>query len=216
MLLKNAGALLGSNERYFTMVYEAFKYKGEDLLRTYIDFIVREPVEWIRGFPLKLRTRASFAKPKAAIIKLLKSANVLEALGAEYCSNAHDVVWDMFKKHGDDILNARLRVAGGVTEENELIPEGEATAAATATAAAAAAAAAAAVAVAPVAIDGIEEVTDISGANVAPNIVSQWETKYLLLKSVVFMLLSDYQHQQPGLTATVHTLINTLETANLP
>jgi hypothetical protein len=103
MLLKNAGALLGSNERYFTVVYEAFKYKGEDLLRTYIDFIVREPVEWIRGFPLKLRTRASFAKPKAAIIKLLKTGNVLEALGAEYCSNAHDVVWDTFKKHGDDI-----------------------------------------------------------------------------------------------------------------
>ena len=208
MLLKNAGALLGSNERYFTVVYEAFKYKGEDLLRTYIDFIVREPVEWIRGFPLKLRTRASFSKPKAAIIKLLKSTNVLEALGAEYCSTAHDVVWDMFKKHGDDILNARLRVAGGVTEENELIPEGEAAAVATA--------AATAVAVAPVAIDGIEEVTDISGANVAPKVVSQWETKYLLLKSVVFMLLSDYQHQQPGLTATVHTLITTLETANLP
>lgn len=206
MLLKNAGALLGSNERYFTVVYEAFKYKGEDLLRTYIDFIVREPVEWIRGFPLKLRTRASFSKPKAAIIKLLKSANVLEALGAEYCSNAHDVVWDMFKKHGDDILNARLLVAGGVAEENELIPEGEATAAAAVTATAAA----------PVAIDGIEEVTDISGANVAPKVVSQWETKYLLLKSVVFMLLSDYQHQQPGLTATVHTLINTLETADLP
>ena len=202
MLLKNAGALLGSNERYFTVVYEAFKYKGEDLLRTYIDFIVREPVEWIRNFPLKLRTRASFAKPKAAIIKLLKSANVLEALGAEYCSNAHDVVWDMFKKHGDDILNARLRVEGGVAEENELIPEGEAAAVATA--------------VAPVAIDGIEEVTDISGANVAPKVVSQWETKYFLLKSVVFMLLSDYQHQQPGLSATVHTLINTLETANLP
>jgi len=197
MLLKNAGALLGSNERYFTVVYEAFKYKGEDLLRTYIDFIVREPVEWIRGFPLKLRTHASFAKPKAAIIKLLKSANVLEALGAEYCSNAHDVVWDMFKKHGEDILKARQATGGA--EANELIPE-EGTATATAAA--------------PVAIDGIEEVTDISGAK--PAVVSQWETKYFLLKSVVFMMLSDYQHQQPGLTATIHTLINTLETANLP
>ena len=202
MLLKNAGALLGSNERYFTVVYEAFKYKGEDLLRTYIDYNVREPVEWKRGFPLKLRTRASFAKPKAAIIKLLKTGNVLEALGAEYCSSAHDVVWDMFKKHGDDILNARLLVTGGV-EANELIPEEGATAA-TATA----------VAVAPAAIDGIDEVTDISGAK--PAVVSQWETKYFLLKSVVFMMLSDYQHQQPGLAATIHTLINTLETANLP
>jgi hypothetical protein len=197
MLLKNAGALLGSNERYFTVVYEALKYKGEDLLRTYIDFIVREPVEWIRNFPLKLRTRASFAKPKAAIIKLLKTGNVLETLGAEYCSNAHDVVWDTFKKHGEEILKAR-QATGGVADENELIPEGETiptTAAATST------------------IDGIEEVTDISGA--PPRIVSQWETKYFLLKSVVFMLLSDVQQQQPGLSAVVHTLINTLETADL-
>ena len=198
MLLKNAGALLGSNERYFTVVYEAFKYKGEDLLRTYIDFIVREPVEWIRGFPLKLRTRASFAKPKATIIKLLKTGNVLEALGAEYCSSAHDVVWDTFKKHGEDILKARQATGGAAPEENELIPEGS-------EAAAAAAAAAANV------IDGVEEVTDISGA--APRIVSQWESKYFLLKSVVFMLLSDVQHQQPGLAAVVHTLINAVETA---
>jgi hypothetical protein len=198
MLLKNAGALLGSNERYFTVVYEAFKYKNEDLLRTYIDFIVREPVEWIRGFPLKLKTSASFAKPKAAIIKLLKTGNVLEALGAEYCSSAHDVVWDTFKKHGADILKARQATGGGVAEENELIAEGgEATAVA--------------VAVAANAIDGVEEVTVISGA--APPVVSQWETKYFLLKSVVFMLLSDVQHQQPGLAAAVHTLINALETA---
>lgn len=194
MLLKNAGALLGSNERYFTVVYEAFKYKGEDLLRTYIDFIVREPVEWIRGFPLKLKTHASFAKPKAAIIKLLKTGNVLEALGAEYCSNAHDVVWDTFKKHGADILKARQATGDGV-ETNELIPEGEAPA----------------VAAFAEGIDGVEEVTDISGA--APRIVSQWETKYFLLKSVVSMMLSDVQHQQPGLAAVVHTLINAVETA---
>ena len=195
MLLKNAGALLGSNERYFTVVYEAFKYKGEDLLRTYIDFIIREPVEWIRGFPLKLRTRASFAKPKAAIIKLLKTGNVLEALGADYCSSAHDVVWDTFKKYGEDILKARQATGGAAPEENELISEGDT------------------VPAAATAIDGIEEVTDISGA--APRIVSQWESKYFLLKSVVFMLLSDVQQQQPGLAAVVHTLINTLETADL-
>jgi len=197
MLLKNAGALLGSNERYFTVVYEAFKYKGEDLLRTYIDFIVREPVEWIRGFPLKLRTHASFAKPKAAIIKLLKTGKVLEALGTEYCSSAHDVVWDSFKKHGKDILNARLATGGVVAEENELISEGEAAPATTVAQG----------------IDGIEEVTDISGT--APPVVSQWETKYFLLKSVISMMLSDIQHQQPGLAAVVHTLINAVETADL-
>ena len=198
MLLKNAGALLGSNERYFTVVYEAFKYKGEDLLRTYIDFIVREPVEWIRGFPLKLRTRASFAKPKAALIKLLKTSAVLEALGADYCSSAHDVVWDTFKKHCDTILDTRIAVDGpAVPEDNILIPEK----AAPATAATAA----------TDGIDGIEEVTDISGAGVVPPVNSSWERKYTLLKTVVCMMLSDYQHQQPGLAGAVHTLINNLE-----
>jgi hypothetical protein len=188
MLLKNAGALLGSNERYFTVVYMALKYKGEDLLRTYIDFIVREPVEWIRNFPLKLRTRASFAKPKAAIIKLLKTGNVLEALGAEYCSNAHDIVWDTFKKHSEDILNARIATGGGAApEENELIPEG--TAAATED------------------IDGVEEVTDISGGVV---VVSPWERKYRILQSVIVSMLQDYKDNM-GLVTGVHTLLAYLD-----
>jgi hypothetical protein len=194
MLLKNAGALLASNERYFTVVYEAFKYKGEDLLRTYIDFIVREPVEWIRGFPLKLRTRASFAKPKAAIIKLLKTGNVLEALGAEYCSSAHDVVWDTFKKHGDIILNARLATGGGAAAEtNELIAEGEA-----------------APTIAANVIDGIEEVTDISGSTVTVPVVSPWERKYRILQSVVISMLHDYR-ENIGLVTGVHTLLTYLE-----
>ena len=196
MLLKNAGALLGSNERYFTVVYEAFKYKSEDLLRTYIDFIIREPVEWIRGFPLKLRTRASFAKPKAAIIKLLKTGNVLEALGAEYCSNAHDVVWDTFKKHGDIILNARLATdVGAVAETNELIAEGEA---------------APKIAAAANVIDGIEEVTDISGSTVTVPVVSPWERKYRILQSVVISMLHDYR-ENIGLVTGVHTLLTYLE-----
>ena len=190
MLLKNAGALLGSNERYFTVVYEAFKYKGEDLLRTYIDFIVREPVEWIRGFPLKLKTRASFAKPKAAIIKLLKTGNVLEALGAEYCSAAHDIIWDMFKKHSEDILKARH--AGAALEENELIPEETATATA---------------ATAAEGIDGVEEVTDIS-SGVA--VVSPWERKYRILQSVIMSMLQDYKDNM-GLVTGVHTLLAYLE-----
>ena len=188
MLLKNAGALLGSNERYFTVVYMALKYKGEDLLRTYIDFIVREPVEWIRNFPLKLRTRASFAKPKAAIIKLLKTGNVLEALGAEYCSNAHDIVWDTFKKHGEDILNARIATGGGAApEENELIPEETAAVAE--------------------GIDGVEEVTDISGGVV---VVSPWERKYRILQSVIVSMLQDYKDNM-GLVTGVHTLLAYLD-----
>ena len=194
MLLKDAGSLLGANERYFTVVHEAFKYKGEDLLRTYIDFIVREPVEWIRGFPLKLKTRASFAKPKAALIKLLKTAAVLEALGTEYCSNAHDVVWDTFKKHGDNILNGRIAVGGPAEpEENELVPEEiHHTTPVTET------------------VDGIEEVTDISGAGVAPKVVSPWERKYRILQSVILSMLHDYR-DNTGLVMGVHALLASLD-----
>lgn len=191
MLLKEAGSLLGANERYFTAVYEAFKYKGDDVLRTYIDFIRREPVEWIRGFPLKLKTRASFSKPKAAIIKLLKTAEALEEFGTEYCSSAHDIVWDTFKKHSDDILNGRAE--GGVSETNDLVEEPTVTAAAVAT---------------------FEEVTDLSDtaatAAATEAVVTPWERKYIVLRSVVMSMLHDYKDNL-GLVTAVHTLLATLE-----
>jgi hypothetical protein len=122
MKLKECGAFLGENSRYFTAVYEEFKFKDDDSVKDYLDFIQHEPVEWIKGFPLKLRTRLSFAKPKAAIIRLLKTPEILTELSAAYCSRAHDVVWDNFKKHGDTILDARLKkglVGAGDTEGAE-------------------------------------------------------------------------------------------------
>jgi len=195
MLLKNAAALLGANERYFTVVYEGFKFKNESTLRDYIDFILHEPVEWIKGFPLKLRTRASFAKPKAAVIKLLKAAAVLEALGVEYCSKAHDVVWDTFKKHGDDILDARVKagITGGDNVTNEIVEE-----------------------VPSAADNNLEEVSDISGDELPiPTPVQQqgmnpWERKYRILQSVILSMLHDYSHN-PGIVMAVHTLMATLD-----
>ena len=109
LTLKHATDLLGDASRYFVAVYEEFKFKETDQLKDYMDFILHEPVDWIKGFPLKLRTRLSFAKPKAAIIRLLKVPMAIQTLGMEYCSKAHDVVWDTFKKHGDAILDARMK-----------------------------------------------------------------------------------------------------------
>jgi hypothetical protein len=206
MLLKNAAALLGANERYFTVVYEGFKFKDESTLSDYIDFILHEPVEWIKGFPLKLRTRASFAKPKAAVIKLLKAAAVLEALGVTYCSKAHDVVWDTFKKHADDILDARVKagITGGDDVTNEIVDEHGS---------------AAAPAVPPSAADNLEEVTDISGEELplpgATLPVSPWERKYHILRSVVTSILHDYR-DNIGLTTAVHTLLAILDAEPLP
>lgn len=202
MKLSDAAALLGANERYFTVVYEAFKFKDDTTLRDYIDFILHEPVEWIRGFPLKLKTRASFAKPKASLIKLLKTGPVLEALSTDYCSNAHAVVWEAFKKHADDILDAREK-AGLIGEEvmNELVEDGaKATAEALWT-------------------DSIEEITDISGAAVTvPTPVAvvttpahnPWERKYRILRSVVSSLLQDYREDY-GAYAAINTLLSVLD-----
>ena len=109
LTLKDATDVLGDASRFFVAVYEEFKFKETDLLKDYMDFILHEPVEWIKGFPLKLRSRLSFAKPKATLIRLLKVSAVIQSLGMEYCSKAHDVVWDTFKKHGDAILEARVK-----------------------------------------------------------------------------------------------------------
>ena len=196
MKLKEASALLGTNERYFSVVYEAFKFSDEELIRNYIDFIVREPIEWIKGFPLKLKTRSSFAKPKAALIKLLKTKEIQDHLGSEYCSKAHDIVWDTFKKHGDDILNARVKVSGGDAieseEKNELVMEE-----------------------AHIGGDDIEEVTDISGASApVPTIntpVNPWERKYRILKLVVSYMLRDYYREKMGIAEALQILLANLE-----
>jgi len=202
MKLKEAAALLGANERYFTVVYEAFKFADEELVRNYIDFVVREPIEWIKGFPLKLKTRPSFAKPKAALIKLLKTKEIQDHLGAEYCSKAHDIVWDTFKKHGDDILNARVKISDSgsctgddeevVEEKNELIMEE-----------------------AHVGGDDIEEVADISSAGapipVINTPVNPWERKYRILKSVVLSMLNDYYREKIGIAEAIQILLANLD-----
>ena len=194
MKLKDVATLLGANTRFFSVVYEGFKFKEEDMLRDYIDFILHEPVEWLRGFPLKLKTGASFAKPKAALIKVLKASSVVEALGADYCKNARDVVWDTFKKHADTVLNAREK---GIVEEaapidpidhnatNELVDE-------------------------TVAENEFEEVADLPfGAPAAP-VVSPWERKYRILRSVVGSMLFDYR-ENTGLVMAVNTLLANLD-----
>jgi hypothetical protein len=72
MHLCESEGLLGESARYFVCVYEHFQFKETQLLKDYLDFIVHEPVEWLKAFPERLKTKSSFAKPKSALIKLLK------------------------------------------------------------------------------------------------------------------------------------------------
>jgi len=118
MDLEKAQGLLGENSRYFVEVYKLYEFKETQLLKDYLDFVIHEPIEWIRGFPSKLRAKGSFAKPKAALIKLLKRPEVTADLGAAYVKKVHDIVWNTFKKHGDEILQARIQKFGATVDED--------------------------------------------------------------------------------------------------
>jgi hypothetical protein len=188
MKLKDTEPLLGANNRHFTVVYEAFKFKDDGLLRDYIEFILNEPVEWIKGFPSKLRTRASFSKPKAALIKLLKTAPVQAHLGVDYCSKAHDVIWDTFKKHADTILDGREKSDVVVEETNTLVQES-----------------------APLPNENeLEEVATIPEDTNTPAQVSDWQRKYYILKTVISTMLHDYK-ENVGLVSAVHILLANLD-----
>jgi len=107
MKLSDATTILGTQARYFSDVYKLYEFKDEQLLKDYLDFITHEPVEWMKGFPAKLTQKGSFSRPKAAVIKLLKHADVIAALGETYTQSVYDVVWNTFKKHIDAILAMR-------------------------------------------------------------------------------------------------------------
>jgi hypothetical protein len=104
------------NCRYFSEIYKVYGFSDETPLREYLDFIVHEPVHWMRGFPSNLSIKIAFSKPKTALIKLLKKPAVSEALGAEYISHIHDTVWNTFKKEGDRLLKERDTVKNTISE----------------------------------------------------------------------------------------------------
>lgn len=111
MKLSDATVLLGEQGRFFSELYKHFNYRDDQLLKDYLDFVIHEPAEWLKGFPTKLTKPGTFAKPKTALIKLLKQAEVKAALDDAYCTRVHDIVWQTFKTHADTILQTRQHPA---------------------------------------------------------------------------------------------------------
>jgi hypothetical protein len=91
----------------FKEVYKLYNFKDEDTLKDYCDFVLHEPIEWMRGFPSSWKSASTFSKPRAAFHKLMKESTVVEDLGAEYCENVHSVVWKCFKENMGEILEKR-------------------------------------------------------------------------------------------------------------
>lgn len=100
------------NHRYFAEVYKTFQFKDEDSLKDYVDFILHEPTHWLRGFPPKLTSKNAFAKPKTAVIKLLKKPEVQADLGEAAAETAHASIWSVFKRDADAILAERTAHGG--------------------------------------------------------------------------------------------------------
>jgi hypothetical protein len=98
---------IADNHRYFAEVYKNFQFKDEDTLKDYVDFILHEPTHWMRGFPPKLTSKNAFAKPKTAVIKLLKKTEVQADLGEAAAELAHTTIWTVFKRDHEKILEER-------------------------------------------------------------------------------------------------------------
>ncbi len=112
---------VADNHRYFAELYKLYNFGDDQPLRDYLDFIEHEPVHWMRGFPAKLVNRIGFAKPKTAVVKLLKKPAVAEALGHQYVTHIHDLIWNTFKREADTILKERTTTKATI----QVIQEGK-------------------------------------------------------------------------------------------
>jgi hypothetical protein len=113
MKLSEATVLLDTHGRDFSEIYKLYNFKDENDLKDYLDFIIHEPVEWMKGFPARWITKGSFGRPKTALVKLLKLEKVREEYTEAYTQRIYDCVWSTFKKHADDILAHRNKNTNG-------------------------------------------------------------------------------------------------------
>jgi hypothetical protein len=116
MKLSEATHLLESHGRDFSEIYKLYNFKDDGDLKDYLDFIVHEPVEWMKGFPARWITKGSFGRPKTSLVKFLKLDKVREEYTESYTQRIYDVVWSTFKKHADDILSHRM-------QKNTIVPD---------------------------------------------------------------------------------------------
>jgi len=107
MNLSTAAGLLGDQSRVFTDVYKQYAFRDDQSLNEYLGFILHEPVAWFEGLPGTMKSKASIARPKTAICKLVKCTEVIAELGAETCDQVHAVLWSTFKAEADRIATKR-------------------------------------------------------------------------------------------------------------
>jgi len=99
MKLFESYELLDGQKRSFSDVAKHYNWKDDSELKDYLDFVLHEPVQWMIGYPASYALHGpGFAKPKTALVKLLKNDAVKADLGEEYTKKVRDAVWDTYKQ----------------------------------------------------------------------------------------------------------------------
>jgi hypothetical protein len=205
MLLSESVALLGEQGKYFSDVYKLYEYHDNQLLKDYLDFVIHEPAEWMRGFPAKLVNKGSFSKPKTALIKLLKQPVVVNALGEDYVKHVHDVVWSTFKKHSEEIIAKRQKsvavsILDQLDEDSVHSDQGRPQ-----------------LEIQEEPVDDVVSLYSMNGpprSSVIPPLVvceeAKWESRYRILESAYRDLIDDLSVTCPGLTRSALRLLDGL------
>ena len=97
-----------SNAKHFKLAHEQFQKKNQDEdIKSYLDFIKGNCIEWFEGMPTKWASASALAKPKMSIIKLLEQPQVHQAYGAEFCIELEKIIEKTWKDNKDKLVSQR-------------------------------------------------------------------------------------------------------------
>jgi hypothetical protein len=102
MKLEEAYKLVAAHHRVIADVAKHYNWKDDTDLKEYTDFILHEPIQWMKGYPAKYSDVANFAKPKTAMVKLMKQSEVQTEYGEDYANKVRDAIWDAYKQLAKD------------------------------------------------------------------------------------------------------------------
>jgi hypothetical protein len=184
MKLSDATLLLGEQSRYFSEAYKQFSFKDDQELKDYLDFIMHEPVEWLKGLPGKLKTKNTLSRPKTALVKLLKLPSVKQDLTEVYVDQVYSTIWQAFKKNIDKILETRNKTHSANIVEQLAEPLQEE--------------------------DVVAEELSTDNVEGACRKCVEWEQKYNVCNTAMHAMLQDYAYTVPGLANAFHILLQSV------
>lgn len=111
MDLESAANILvkGDNKKYFTKVYQHYNKDGKSSLKDYLEFIDSGMYDWFMLLPKYISAKATFSKPKTAILNILKDDTVIKSLGQSYCEYFSTKFSNFYRSKGDEIMNKRAK-----------------------------------------------------------------------------------------------------------